>query len=249
MIDQTARTDLTPAAARELLDRQVTLLAMLLHELRGPLTILSGHLSLINEGVAAPTPGPARSAYAAMRHATNEMSALIESVAALARRDVQGGIRRGPCDLRNLADDAVAAVRHEALERHVTITRTAPKIVVNGVIDPEHTQIAIVNLLRNAIDHNTPGGRVTLTIEDDERAVAVIVSDDGPGIDAHVRPHLFEPWCRGAGRGNGWGLGLWIVGQIAAWHGGSVIAESSPNHGSTFTMTLPRDGGDRVYDR
>jgi signal transduction histidine kinase len=240
--DRTANTELTPTAVRELLDRQSTLLAMVLHELRGPLTVLAGHLSLITEDALGPPAESATATYDRMACAVQEMSDLVDGLAAVARRETRCEIRRAPCHLGSLAAAAVASVQYDADERHVSIEQDAPIAVVEDALNPEHVRIATVNLLRNAVKHSPRGARVLLSIQANESSVRIAVANDGSGIDPLVLPHLFEPWYRGpASSGRGWGLGLWIVQQVAAWHGGQVSVESLPRSGSTFTLVLPRN--------
>ena len=101
----------------------------------------------------------------------------------------------------------------------------------------------MANLVRNAIAHTRPGGRVLVRGERIGSAVAISVRDWGSGIAREHLPRIFERFYRvDTGRSRergGSGLGLAIAKHIALVHGGSVSAESEPGQGSTFTITIP----------
>ena len=101
---------------------------------------------------------------------------------------------------------------------------------------------AIDNLLTNARAHTPQGTHVDVTVERRGRDVAVVVDDDGPGIDPADAAHLFDRFFRSErsrARPGGSGLGLSIVAAVAAAHDGSVTADCSPTGGARFLLTLP----------
>lgn len=131
-------------------------------------------------------------------------------------------------------------------------------------VDEQRMQQVFINLIRNALDAGAArlviaARRATwresrppvaanlvgavLEMRDDSRHTVVQVSDDGPGIPPGVLPHVFDPFysTRGAGHGeaHGVGLGLYVVEEIVAEHGGCVAAESTPEGGARFTLWLP----------
>ena len=102
---------------------------------------------------------------------------------------------------------------------------------------------AVDNLLDNAAKHAPEGTVVEVVLRDGE----LTVSDHGPGISAHDRPHVFDRFYRGAAaRGRpGSGLGLAIVRQVAETHGGSIAVEEAPGGGALFRLALaPGDGAE-----
>jgi signal transduction histidine kinase len=236
---------LTPTAVRELLDRQSAFIRLAVHELRRPLAMAQGHLSMISDGTFGSIPEEADPSLQATASAVQEMGALVDGLAAVARLDDgAASLHRRPCSLGRLAADCMASVEMEARYRHVALELHGPD--VDADVDPAHLRIAVVNLLSNAIQHNPAGSSVALSVATATEAVTITVADRGPGIAAGDADHIFEPWYQGQQASDGLGLGLWIVHRIVEWHGGRVTLESAPGRGSTFGIVLPQRGADPV---
>jgi signal transduction histidine kinase len=231
---------LTPTAVRELLNQQSVLLRLTVHEVRRPLGVVNGYLAMILDGSFGSPPDPTQvsKAVLAMAGAVNEMAALVDGLAAVAQReDLADTLRRRPCQLGQVVGAAVAAVDLEAKARRVRIEQGGPEMEVEA--DPDHLRVAMVNLLANAIQHSPAGSTVVVTMGAAGSAATIAVADRGAGIDPADVEHVFNPWHRGHGSAAGLGLGLWIVRQIVEWHGGRVKLDSTPGHGSTFSLVLP----------
>jgi len=97
---------------------------------------------------------------------------------------------------------------------------------------------AILNLVQNALDAMPQGGTLTLRGEGTATEVQLQVRDTGSGIPAEQLPHIFEPLY--TTKPEGTGLGLYLMQEIVAAHGGKVMVESVVGQGTTFTFTLPR---------
>jgi signal transduction histidine kinase len=110
--------------------------------------------------------------------------------------------------------------------------------------DPERLHQVLTNFVSNAIAFTRPGGLVRVVAWTRGDEVGVTVTDDGPGIPAAARPHVFDRFYRvdqSRGRdGGGSGLGLAICSEIAHAHGGRVWVESAEGRGSAFSIALPR---------
>jgi len=109
---------------------------------------------------------------------------------------------------------------------------------------------AVGTLIANALRHTPAGGEIRLSWRQVGDSVEIAVTDTGEGIPPEQLPHLFTPMHRTdtsrSRRSGGAGLGLAIVSRIAALHGGRVACESRVGEGSTFTISLPRNGSDRA---
>ena len=115
-----------------------------------------------------------------------------------------------------------------------------------GFWDRRRLETACENLLDNAIKYG--GGKpIEVRVEADERSARLLVIDHGIGIAGEEQQRIFERFQRSAPslHFSGFGLGLWIVRQIASVHGGSVRVSSEPGAGSSFTLELPRQGAGR----
>ena len=101
----------------------------------------------------------------------------------------------------------------------------------------------LTNLLQNAVKYSPDGGQITLTLDRFNSYARIAVTDEGIGIPAEARPHLFTRFFRaGNVEGKdfgGMGIGLYLVKEIVTAHGGTVTVESSEGKGSTFTVLLP----------
>jgi signal transduction histidine kinase len=220
------------------LARQRDLVADAGHELRTPLAVLRTELEL------ADRPHRSREELAdAVSHARGEvdrLSRLADDLLFLARAD--GGaplVDRRPTDLTALLGDAARAARAAA---RVSLDVTAPDALV-ATVDAAAVRRAVDNLLANALAATPPGGSVTLRAERSDSDVVVSVEDTGPGFPPEFLPVAFERFrraepSRSAAYG-GAGLGLAIVAEIAAAHGGTVSNANRPDGGARVAIRLP----------
>lgn len=95
------------------------------------------------------------------------------------------------------------------------------------------------NLVENALRYTPPGTEITVTVRIEDAAVRIEVEDAGPGIPPALLPHLFEPFYRAPGAGDGSGLGLAVAKGLVEAHGGAIRAENRPEGGARFVFTLP----------
>jgi signal transduction histidine kinase len=151
----------------------------------------------------------------------------------------QGGlpVTRVPCDVGAIAKDVASEWAAASPNRTLQVDVQGE---LEGRWDPARVAQAISNLVGNALEHGDPRTPVRLSVAGSDEAVVVKVRNDGPPIPLELRPLLFEAFSRGDRSPHGLGLGLFIVKQIAAAHGGTVDVESSAETGTVFTLVLPR---------
>ena len=109
--------------------------------------------------------------------------------------------------------------------------------------DPVQLAVAVKALLRNSIESVGAGGnvRIEASRHPDSAAVHIAVHDDGPGIDANIREHMFEPFYSGREAGRGLGFGLSKAWRIMTEHGGDIQVDSTPHQpGACFTLCFPQ---------
>jgi signal transduction histidine kinase len=127
------------------------------------------------------------------------------------------------------------------MDKNVALLVRKPHEPVLAQVDGVRLEMALSNLIENAVKFTLSGGAVTVSLRRTERAIELSVSDTGLGIPVEDLPHVFDRFYRGqnvdAVQGNG--LGLAIVQSIAQAHGGQVRATSKLGQGSTFTIELP----------
>ncbi|CAA9294503.1 MAG: hypothetical protein AVDCRST_MAG77-5047 [uncultured Chloroflexi bacterium] len=229
---------------------RAALLGAVTHDLKNPLTAISGVVQVLQRQAAAGQLSPERlndrlavlaGAVTRMRTQLDEMTQTVEwsegvTAPALARR---------PIDLVELAR-GVAAGRQLGTESHdirVEVTETADEGLVVEV-DPARMERVLDNLLANAVKYSPRGGAITVTVRREpgcEGWAVVAIRDEGIGIPPADLPRVFERFRRGSnvGRLPGTGIGLAAAKQIVEAHGGAIAAESGEGEGSTITVRLP----------
>jgi heavy metal sensor kinase len=211
------------------------------HELQTPLTILKGELE-----VALRTPRSPAEYQRVLTSALEEcerLVRLVEGLLLLARADA-GMLRmdRQPVDLDQLAVEVFEQAQILAKSHAVTLCldSIAP-LTMQG--DRVHLRRLLFNLIDNAIKYTPPGGRVALALGREEGWAMLQVSDTGIGLAPEEQAKIFQRFYRAANAPlqseGGSGLGLCIAQSIAEAHGGRIRVESTPGHGSTFTVHLP----------
>jgi two-component system sensor histidine kinase BaeS len=212
------------------------MVADIAHELRTPVTILQGGTEELLDGISAPTPAKLTS----LHDETLRLGRLVGDLAILAAAQAATlTLHRAPADLGKIAAAAADALAPQFTEAGLTLNLDTAPVMVSG--DAERLTQIITNLLTNAVKYTPPGGQVTVTTRADGGAARLIVADTGPGIPEADLPHVFERFWRGTGaaRRSGTGIGLAVVAELAAAHGGTVTAASPPGGGAVFTVTLP----------
>ncbi len=206
------------------------------HELRSPLaTIISG----LEVAEAHPHLLDAELAVTTLLPEAQRMHTLIDDLLLLARADEQSLLRRREeLALDDIAEVEAARARREA--RCAIDTDTYPARCTG---DPVAISRMIRNLLENAVHH--ANSRVYLVVGSSNGTAILAVSDDGPGISPAERARVFERFVRldsdRARSGGGAGLGLAIVAEVVAAHGGTVTIDDRPGGGTTMIVALPQD--------
>jgi PAS domain S-box-containing protein len=232
-------------ALREAGRKKDEFLAMLAHELRNPLAPIATAAEMLKL-VANHDERVRRSSDVILRQ-VRHMTALVDDlldVSRVTRGLVQ--LNRETVDIGTVVGSAIEQARPliEA-RRHALVTRMPP----GGAglrVDGDRTRLVqvLVNLLNNAAKYTPQDGTITLAVSSSGQQVEVAVTDNGIGIDSQLLPHVFELFTQAARTPDrsqgGLGIGLALVKNMVALHGGSVTATSpGPGAGSTFTIGLP----------
>jgi two-component system, OmpR family, sensor kinase len=223
------------------------------HELRTPVTIMSGEAELALSRQDRPQE-ELRAALVIIRHEAQRLKRIVDDLFLLARANA-GEELRAPAALYlgDLARECVQAARSLAAAKRITLRYEGEEeLPYTG--DEALLRRLVMNLLDNAIKFTPPGGMVLLSATSGEEEYTLEVRDSGPGIPSAARARLFdrfyrvrreppaEPGADGDGNGGGAGLGLAIARWIAESHGGAIALTRSDQHGSTFRVQLPAGG-------
>ena len=237
-----ARQDAAVAAAAN--RAKTEFLSRMSHELRTPLNAVLGFTQLLEtDPLEPPTPAQQRR-LKMVREAGEHLLQMIADLLDLTR--IESGslaLELAEVPLRPLAEEAVAMVGAAAAQAGVTLAIGAPPDA--GAVRADRTRLrqVLLNLLTNAVKYNRPGGRVELSIAPAAAGWRCIsVRDDGIGLSAEDRGHLFEPFFRGTrvrGRIDGTGIGLALTRDLVTAMGGSIRVDSALDLGSTFSVELP----------
>jgi len=239
-------TGVLAAAFNELTERRERLEAQrkamvsdIAHELRSPLTNIRGWLEVTRDGVVDPDPA----LLASLHEEALVLQRVIDDLQDLAAADA-GTLRlhREPVRADELLGQVAAAHQVAADTAGVTLRTTAEGTPWLDA-DPVRMRQALGNLVSNALRHTPSGGTVTLSARPDGDDVVLEVADTGTGIAPGDLPHVFERFWRAeksrSRRTGGSGLGLPIVRQLTAAHGGTAEASGAPGTGAVFTLRLP----------
>jgi two-component system sensor histidine kinase KdpD len=212
---------------------RATLLAGVSHDLRTPLTAISG---LAQQLADDPDPERRQTALTIAEQA-ERLATTVRNLLDLTRLG-SGSVR--PRRVALAAEDAIAtaiaSVRPRAHGRTFTVTADdCPAVAADETL--LHT--ALVNLLDNALVHTS--GPIEVAAQAVPQGIAITVADRGPGIPPAERERIFEAWQRGTGAvPGGAGLGLALVRAIAQAHGGRIEVEDRAGGGAVFRLTMPR---------
>jgi two-component system CheB/CheR fusion protein len=231
--------------------RKDEFLGILAHELRNPLAPMRFALEVLRR--TADDPEESAKARGVLDRQVNHMVRIVDDLLDVSRI-TQGKVelRKESVDLRNVVDAAVELSRSQIEAARHEITVSLPTETIRLQADPVRLTQVLINLINNAVKFTPAGGHIWLIGETTggmghgPREIRIRVRDTGVGIAPELLPHVFDMFMQGdrsleKTRG-GLGVGLSLVRDLVALHGGSVQARSAgPDAGSEFIVTLPMD--------
>ena len=230
--------DITEREERENLRREFT--ANVSHELKTPLTSISGFAEIIKNGIVKPEDIPRFAG--TIYEESQRLVTLVDDILNLSRldeADVQ--LEREDFDLSSLARDVAGRLKASAKKNGVVITVIGDKAEINGV--KSIVDEMVFNLVDNAVKYNKQNGRVTVTVDSSSDGTALTVTDTGIGIPQADVDRVFERFYRvdksHSKEIGGTGLGLSIVKHGAAFHNAKVSLQSTEGEGTTVRLVFP----------
>jgi signal transduction histidine kinase len=214
------------------------------HDLRTPLTTLRGYAEALDAGEIEPD--DIARVGGVLQRQTDRLSRLVEDLTLLSRLEAREfTLRPEEVDLSAHIAGLVDAQGERARKLRVKLVADLENVGL-VLVDPDRISQVVGNLLDNALRYTPEGGAVTVALRSTVDAVALDVTDTGPGIDredlAHVFERLYVAQRYRPVRPEGSGLGLSIVNELVSALDGSIAVDSSLGAGTTVSVTLPRRG-------
>jgi signal transduction histidine kinase len=210
------------------------------HELRGPMTIIKGYLTMFEAGALGEISPRASSVLPLLIAKSDEINWMLEQMLETSRLE-EGRLELNKrCqDVVEITDIAIEGVK--MLLRGHDLKVDEPAEPLEADVDPDRFQIVIRNLLSNAAKYSPAGSDITVSIGRKEGMATVAVIDHGVGISLQDQANLFTRFTRiqNTQHVQGTGLGLWLSREIARMHDGDLTVESTIGAGSTFVLAVP----------
>jgi signal transduction histidine kinase len=252
---QQAQDELT-ARGRAQAEKEAFLNAVA-HDLGNPLTTVKGQAQLLRRRARQGRADLAtlETGLTAIEAATDRATRLIGELTDTARLEAQRPLelKRTAIDLVALAKASITEFQAAAAGQQLHMEAGIAELV--GLWDADRLTRVLENLVANAVKYSPAGSIVVVRVDREETPdgpLAVLsVADQGVGIPAADRPHIFERFRRGgnvAGRFAGSGLGLWGSQRIVAQHGGTIAIDSTEGIGTTVTVRLPLEVAEEMPD-
>ena len=222
-------------------------LANVSYQLRTPLNAIMGFNEILDQEYFGSLNERQKQYTRDMRAASMRLLDLINDILDLST--LEAGymtLQRSEVKVTDMLKSVFDLVGEWARKEKIEVELICPKNIGTVTVDERRLQQAIINLVRNAIAFTPSGGKITLEAKRLKEGMKIIVSDTGIGIPEADRRRIFEPFERAQSGSrearvskSGAGLGLSLVKNIVALHGGSVELESEPGKGTSVTLFLP----------
>jgi signal transduction histidine kinase len=211
------------------------------HELRGPITVIKGYLTMLEAGSLGDLSAQSSSVVHLLIAKSDEVNWMVEQMVEAARlEEGRLALKKLPSDLVELTDLAIEGVSQLLSKHQLSVEK--PSSAVEAEVDPDRFQMVVRNLLSNAAKYSPNGARIKVRVSGDGIGM-VAVTDEGIGIAEEDQARLFSRFVRIETKAtesvSGTGLGLWLSREIARMHDGDLTVESTPGRGSTFTLRVP----------
>lgn len=220
-------------------------IAMVAHELRAPIATVEQQLTVIIGGMAGELNEKQQQMITRAKERTRSVLTLIKDLLDFSKIEAGKMVQyKEPLSLAEVIPRVVEAMKADAEGKNIRIEILHP---LSGSIiqaDQNSMEGILNNLISNAIKYTPDGGRVTISLDDDDSFVKVSVTDTGIGIKGEDIPRIFDKFYRVKSSDTrqivGTGLGLSIVKSIVDAHMGTISVESTEGKGTTFSVLLPK---------
>lgn len=240
------------AAARAATEAKTQFLHMAAHELRTPISVVTGYLAMLADGSLGSAPDRWQHPLEVLAGKAKELNTIVTDLLEASRIEANAlPVNTRLVDLRTVIEGAANRAKARASLMQGEIKIRLPRRPVTIEADPELVGRVLDNLLNNGLTYNANEPRVRVDLRTEGENAVVRVSDNGAGIPEDERERIFERFHRtndpAFQTAAGTGLGLFIARELAQRHGGSLAVESSRlGEGSVFALTLPLASAERL---
>lgn len=226
-------------------DQKNELLGMAAHDLRNPLSVVTGYAAILERGLAGPLSDKQKALIGNIHSTAKEMQNLLEDLLSVSQ--IEAGrlnLNRTRCDPRALFEGCLQLQALQASTKEIAMRSVAEEPLPTNIwIDGSKIKQAFTNLLSNAIKFSQPHTLIRARLYKDDQDLVWEVSDEGPGIPGQEIGKLFQPFQRTSVRSTAGerstGLGLAICKRIVEGHQGDITVDSEIGRGTTFAIRLP----------
>ncbi|MEW9500649.1 two-component system histidine kinase PnpS [Jeotgalibacillus marinus] len=219
------------------------------HEVKTPITSIKGFTETLLDGAMADEKA-LHSFLSIILKESDRLQALIQDLLELSKVEQQGfKLNISTMDLRVLLQEVKTMMEQKASQKGMTISLLgSDQSFIEG--DQDRLKQVFINLVSNAMTYSQPNGEIRVLLQDEEDRVLIRVEDDGIGMDEQEIPRIFERFYRvdkaRSRNSGGTGLGLAIVKHIIEVHAGEITVESTPDEGTAFDISLPKNIKNRM---
>jgi len=207
-------------------------MANVAHQIGTPLNLVSGHVQLLQHEISDPA------IRRRLRIVEEQIDRVVATVHSLLERARPKGERR-PVRIDAVIARMGDAMRGRLASGGVDLDLDVEATMASVAADEAQLELALLNLVTNALDAMPQGGTLTLAARMADGRIRIEVRDTGSGISPDVLSRMFEPWVTTKPAGRGTGLGLSITRDLITALGGTIAVTTSTGHGTTFTIELP----------
>ena len=223
---------------------RANLLRTISHDLRTPLTSISGNADNLLANDEAFDVETRRQIYTDIREDSEWLISLVENLLSVSRMgDGKSDIRMAAELVSDVIDEAVRRTEKNASEHKFTVKESDGILLAR--MDARLIVQVLINLIDNAIKYTPSGSEIEISAVEKDNEIAITVADNGHGIADEIKPRVFDMFYTGAEKiadsRRSLGLGLALCKSIVNAHGGEITVTDNKPHGAVFTFTLPKE--------
>ncbi len=222
-------------------EMKATFISIVSHELKTPVALIKGYASTLRRDDARWDKHIIQDSLAVIEEEADRLTHMIEDLLDASRLQAGGlSLNRADISIPVMAQRLAEKFQTQTKKHHIVVEFPAECPIILG--DENRIEQVLSNLISNAIKY-APGGEIHISGQVKPDTVTVCVQDDGPGIDPHDMPHIFDRFYRAekaARKTKGAGLGLYLARAIVEAHGGRMWVDPKSDKGAKICFSLPR---------